>query len=97
MVNMKKLIALFLSGSLVIFSPVHAQSLDDMQEKFDTAVGTCASDGIATGIGVSMMGWGLAIIVGISILSIVVHQSTSVHSAPATSQGGTGSGAASVL
>lgn len=94
---MKKLIALLLSAALMTCSSVHSQSLDDMQEKFDTAVGTCASDGIATGIGVSMMGWGLAIIVGISILSIVVHQSTTVHSAPTTTQGGTGSGAGSVL
>ena len=94
---MKKLIALILSGALITFSPVHAQSLDEMQERFDSAVGTCASDGIATGIGVSMMGWGLASIVGISILSIVLHQSTTVHSAPTEKQGGTGSGIGSVI
>lgn len=94
---MKKFLALLFTTALVICSPVYPQSLDDMQEKFDNAVGTCASDGIATGIGVSMMGWGLAIIVGISILSIVVRQSTTVHSAPATAQGGTGSSVASIL
>lgn len=94
---MKKFLALILAGALMTFSPAYSQSLDDMQEKFDTAVGTCASDGIATGIGVSMMGWGLAIIVGISILSIVIHQSNAVHSASATTQGGTGSGVSSVL
>jgi hypothetical protein len=94
---MKKFIALLLTGALIAFSPAYTQSLDEMQEKFDAAVGTCASDGIATGIGVSMMGWGLAIIVGISILSIVMHQSTTAHSAPTTTQGGTGSGVNSTL
>lgn len=94
---MKKLLKYLISGVLMFFSPLHCENLTDMQERFDNAVGTCASDGIATGIGVSMMGWGLAIIVGISILSVVIHQSNTQHTSPTSTQGGTGSGVGQLL
>ena len=86
---MKKHLIVLLICLLSLSSPCHSQSLDEMQQDFDRTVGVCASDGMATAIGASMMGWGLAIIVGISILSIVLHQSSNNHS-PTTSQGGTG-------
>lgn len=85
---MKKSISIFLVCLLALSSTGHSQSLDEMQEDFDRAVGVCASDGLATAIGTSMMGWGLAIIIGISILSIVLHQSSTQHT-PLTTKGGT--------
>ena len=85
---MKKHLIVLLICLLSLSSPCHSQSLDEMQQDFDRTVGVCASDGMATAIGASMMGWGLAIIVGISILSIVLHQSQTAHT-PTSNQGGT--------
>jgi hypothetical protein len=87
---MKKFISVICIILITLFSPSYSQSLSDMQYEFDQAVGISASDSMATGIGVSMMGWGLAIIIGISILAIVLHQSAATTHA-SSSQGGSGS------
>ena len=86
---MKKSICRWLLCLLLVSSTGYSQSLDEMQQDFDRAVGVCASDGMATALGASMMGWGLAIVIGISILSIVLHQSSTMHS-PIKTKGGTG-------
>lgn len=87
---MKKFISVFCIVLITLFSPSYSQSLSDMQYEFDQAVGISASDSMATGVGVSMMGWGLAIIIGISILAIVLHQSAATTHA-SSSQGGSSS------
>ena len=63
--------------------------LEADQIAYDEIMGISASDAMNAGIGISMMGWGIAIIIGISILCLVLHQSRG-----STSHGGsTGAGA----
>lgn len=89
---MKKLTVYLLAIAMACFVPSYSENLDEIQEDYDQTVGICATDGMSTGVGVSMMGWGIAIIVGISILAIVLHQSTSTaHSSSSSATGGTGS------
>lgn len=65
--------------------------LESDQIAYDEMMGISASDAMNAGIGISMMGWGLAIIIGITILCLVLHQSRG-----STSHGGsTGTGAQS--
>ncbi|PCI94533.1 hypothetical protein COB11_03720 [Candidatus Aerophobetes bacterium] len=56
-------------------------------------MGISASDAMNAGIGVSMMGWGLAIIIGITILCLVLHQSRggNAHAGGNAGPGSTGS------
>jgi|AACY02.14.fsa_nt_gi hypothetical protein len=93
---MKKITVYILAIAMACSIPSYSESLDATIDEYDQAVGICAADGMSTGVGVSMMGWGLAIIVGIAILAIVLHQSTSTtHSSSSsnssTNTGGTGS------
>ena len=89
---MKKLLTYFLIMGMVLFVPSYADSDYDDQEAYDQKLGICASDSLYTGVGVSMMGWGISIIVGITILALVLHQSTggTAHS-PVSTTGGTAS------
>lgn len=88
---MKKLTAYLLSIAMICYLPSYAENLDEVQDDYEQAIGVCAADGMSTGIGVSMMGWGIAIIVGITILAIVLHQSTGGTTHSTTATGGTGS------
>ena len=94
---MKKITVYLLAIAMACSIPSYSENLDEIQEDYDQTVGICASDGMSTGVGVSMMGWGIAIIVGITILAIVLHQSAggTAHSSTNSSSGaGTGLGAA---
>ena len=94
----KKLTTYLLALAMVGTIPSYSENLDEIQESYEQTLGICATDGMSTGVGVSMMGWGLAIIVGITILAIVLHQSGggTVHS-PASSASTGGSGIGSVI
>ena len=99
---MKKLMAYCVAAMMALCLPAHAENLDELQDSYEQALGICATDSLSTGVGVSMMGWGLAIIVGITILAIVLHQSAGGTMHRDTSQGGTassstGSGIGSVI
>lgn len=72
--TMKKLLVYFLSAVLCLGVPMKI-SADD-ENLYDEMTGISASDSANAGIGISMMGWGLAIIIGITILALVLHQST---------------------
>ncbi len=88
---MKKIALSILMIALLCFVPSYPESLDAVIDEYDQAAGVCAADGMSTGVGVSMMGWGLAIIVGITILAVVLHQSTAGTTHSVSSSGGTGS------
>lgn len=91
---MKKVMVYFLAIAMACCIPSYSENLDEIQEDYDQTVGICATDGMSTGVGVSMMGWGIAIIVGISILAIVLHQSAGGNAHSSSTSGGTGSSAA---
>lgn len=81
------------------FSTASYADLESDQNAYDEMMGISASDAMNAGIGVSMMGWGLAIIIGITILCIVLHQSRgdNAHSGTSTgSSAGTGQSGASL-
>lgn len=84
-VVMKKITVYFLAIAMACLVPSYSENLDEIQENYDQTIGICAADGMTTGVGVSMMGWGIAIIVGISILAIVLHQSLSSTAHSSTS------------
>jgi hypothetical protein len=84
-----KLTAYLLTIALAFCLPSYSENLDDIQDNYDQALGICAADGMSTGVGVSMMGWGLAIIVGITILAIVLHQSAGGTTHSSSSSSGT--------
>ncbi|MEI8300098.1 MAG: hypothetical protein WCG10_00610 [Chlamydiota bacterium] len=90
---MKKLLTYFLIIGMLFCIPSYADGGYDNQDSYDQQLGICASDGLYAGVGASMMGWGIAIIVGITILALVLHQSTggTAHS-PVTTTGGTSGG-----
>lgn len=71
---MKKILVYFLSLLLCLSAP--AQLRADEDSMYQEMTGLSASDSSNAGIGISMMGWGVAIIVGITILALVLHQST---------------------
>ncbi len=71
---MKKLLVCFLSFSLCFALPMQGHADED--NIYDEITGISATDATNAGIGISMMGWGLAIVVGITILALVIHQST---------------------
>lgn len=87
----KKLTAYLLTIALAFCLPSYSENLDEVQDNSDQALGICATDGMSTGVGVSMMGWGLAIIVGITILAIVLHQSAGGTTHSSSSSSGTSS------
>lgn len=87
---MKKLLTYFLIIGMIFCIPSYADGSYEDQDSYDQKLGICASDSLYAGVGVSMMGWGIAIIVGITILALVLHQSTggTAHS-PVTTTGST--------
>lgn len=94
----KKILSYLIAAAITCSIPAHSENLDEIQENYEQALGICATDGLSTGVGVSMMGWGLAIIVGITILAIVIHQSAAgtAHN-DGSSSSGSGSGIGSVI
>ena len=84
---MKKLLTYFLIMGMIFCTPSYADGIYEDQDSYDQKLGICASDSLYAGVGVSMMGWGIAIIVGITILALVLHQSTggTAHSPVTTS------------
>ena len=87
---MKKFTAYLIAIAIACYLPSYADDLDEVQDDYEQAIGVCAADGMSTGVGVSMMGWGIAIIVGITILAIVIHQSAGGTTHSTTATGGTG-------
>ncbi|MCH9630384.1 MAG: hypothetical protein S4CHLAM37_03800 [Chlamydiia bacterium] len=75
------------------FSTASHADLESDQNSYDEMMGISASDAMNAGIGVSMMGWGLAIIIGITILCLVLHQSrgSNAHGGGNSTSGTTGS------
>lgn len=72
---MKKILTLILSFFLFI-QPCHGQEfVDEFEEDEQEELGMCAKKSYSDGVGFSMMGWGIAIIVTISILAVVLNQS----------------------
>ncbi|MBM3191111.1 MAG: hypothetical protein FJZ63_00460 [Chlamydiae bacterium] len=92
---MKRPFIYLLALGMALSLPSYADESFDDNETYDQRIGVCAADGLYTGVGASMMGWGIAIIVGITILALVFHQSTggTAHS-PLSSTGGTSSSSA---
>lgn len=86
---MKRLLVYILAFGLALSLPIQARSDSDSFDSYDQALGICAADSMDTGISMSMMGWGLAIIVGITILAIVIHQSAGGNVHSSSSSGGT--------
>lgn len=85
----KKITIYLLAVAMLFHFPAHCEDLDEAQAVYDQALGICATDGMTTGVGVSMMGWGLAIIIGITILAIVIHQSAAGTTHQQSAPGGT--------
>lgn len=91
---MKKLLTYLLIVGMIFTLPSYGDEDFDDHEAYDQKVGICASDGLYSGVGASMMGWGIAIILGITILALVLHQSTggTAHT-PISGTGGTATSA----
>lgn len=89
--SLKKFILCLLAFAMTCSFPAYSENLDEIQDSYEQSLGICAADGMSTGVGVSMMGWGLAIIVGITILAIVLHQSAGGTTHSDSSTGSTSS------
>lgn len=75
----KKLFYLFLSLSLMVSSPLKSDEVLTFEEDEIEYTGTCATSGLCNGLGFSMMGWGIAFVIGITILAVVINQSLTAH------------------
>ncbi len=74
---MKRLMIVLLLGA----APLLAKNCDKISDLADNTEalyreGACASDGAYTALGLSMLGWGAGLAVGIGVLAAVLHQST---------------------
>lgn len=75
----KKLFFLLLSLSMVLSSPLKSDEIISFEDDEIEYTGTCATSGLCNGLGFSMMGWGIAFVIGITILAVVINQSLTAH------------------
>lgn len=75
----KKLFFLLLSLSMILSSPVKSDEIISFEDDEIEYTGTCATSGLCNGLGFSMMGWGIAVVIGITILAVVINQSLTAH------------------
>ncbi len=76
-IHMKRLMLMI----LIATAPLAARdcdTIDDLAQNTDALYreGACAGDGAYTALGLSMLGWGAGLAVGIGVLAAVLHQST---------------------
>jgi len=74
-IMIKKAAALFLASSLFFALPAYSEGETNLSQYNE--VGATGGDAFSNGVSLSMLSWGFIIITGITILSIVLHQSTS--------------------
>lgn len=75
----KKFLFFLLSLSLILSVPVKSDEILSFEDDEIEYVGTCATSGLCNGVGYSMMGWGIAFVIGITILAVVINQSITAH------------------
>jgi len=74
---MKKSLSIFIACALIVLPRIHAVEKDsDVDISVYEDMGDTGGDALSTGISLSMLGWGFLLITGITILAIVLHQST---------------------
>jgi cytoskeletal protein RodZ len=71
---MKKKFTLFLAFLLCVSSSIKAEIIEDYDDDEEN-IGICAKESASNGVGFSMMGWGIAVVVTIAVLAVVLHQS----------------------
>lgn len=75
----KKLFFWFLIFSVLVTSPLKSEEILTFEDDEIEYIGTCATSGLCNGVGFSMMGWGIAFVIGITILAVVINQSLTAH------------------
>lgn len=71
---MKKTVACLIAF-LLFLVPCRSEEFIDEFEEDPQELGICAKKSYSDGVGFSMMGWGIAMVVTISILAVVLNQS----------------------
>lgn len=76
---MKRFFFFIFSFALICKTPCYCEEIEDFEDSEIAYTGTCPSNGLCNGVGFSMMGWGIAFFIAITILGVVINQSLTAH------------------